>query len=793
MAAAAAAARAEQDAFRDLLQDICDLSLNEANAIVSQGYNTARKFRRIDKDSMKELFNSNVVLECMKVVRRQNLRALRAWLHDRDPRNIDLSEFTEDVLENQCDSLATEREVGGKGDSDKSQDKPFVWDGDIFKLGAWLERMYAWLGLKKNGRGVPLTWLAILRDSTPDGAGNPLEGAGFDEDPWTRKYRTSAPQNVKSWASNMDMSGPQYLADTQELYNHIVGRIKGEPLTVARSYLNDGHRALRALLRKYMNGEQRRLMARAARGRLPGLKYQNEKGQNGLRDHVAALAEIFRTLEAAGAPISEAEKVMHLTESITNEKLATGTVSHIVASKDLANDFTAACTHIITTAAHLKITGPRSGNREGGRRREIGGVDSGSGGDKSRKDLEKMAKGYIDGRKWNSLSRADRDIILKYRKDHNLGKGKGPRQPPNRNEEESDAETRSSKRRKKENAKMKRMVSTAVAEAVEQLQDPEQRVRFETQEDEGEEGLPASARFGRRARRQSAITSTNRRRIGDTRSIQSARYKESSDLSAVGRVESDSHADTVCAGAQFRKLSGTGVVCEVGGFGEGLGSFQDVEISTTCTAWDSPEGETYILVYGQSLFFGDALEVSLVPPNQLRSNGLVVDDVPKQFTKGRSLHGIYVPEKNLTIPFSLRGMMSYIPVRLPSEEEMERCQRIQMTSEEDWRPYSSSWAENEEGFSEIDPSDTFKSEPVEETTSLSVREVDQVTGRFQGFKRVVISAVAMTSLWTGRTAGSLWASQNPECYGVGPAQTGAHYREIFGVRVSGDYSPAMVP
>ena len=196
-----------------------------------------------------------------------------------------------------------------------------------------------------------------------------------------------------------------------------------------------------------MNGEQRRLMARAARGRLPGLKYQNEKGQNGLRDHVATLAEIFRTLEAAGAPISEAEKVMHLTESITNEKLATGTVSHIVASRDLANDFTAACTHIVTTAAHLKITGPRSGSREGGRRRDIGGVNSGGGGDKSRKDLEKMVKGYIDGRKWNSLSRADRDIILKYGKDHNLGKEKGTRESLNRSEEDSDGESRSSKRR----------------------------------------------------------------------------------------------------------------------------------------------------------------------------------------------------------------------------------------------------------------------------------------------------------------------------------------------------------
>ena len=82
MAAAAAAARAEQDAFRDFLRDACDLSLNEANAVVSQGYNTARKFRHIDKDSVEERFSTSVVLEGMKVARRQDLRALRAWLYD---------------------------------------------------------------------------------------------------------------------------------------------------------------------------------------------------------------------------------------------------------------------------------------------------------------------------------------------------------------------------------------------------------------------------------------------------------------------------------------------------------------------------------------------------------------------------------------------------------------------------------------------------------------------------------------------------------------------------------------
>ena len=140
--------------------------------------------------------------------------------------------------------------------------------------------------------------------------------------------------------------------------------------------------------------------------------------------------------------------------------------------------------------------------------------------------------------------------------------------------------------------------------------------------------------------------------------------------------------------------------------------------------------------------------------------------------------------------------MSYIPVRLPSEEEMKSCQRIQMTSEEEWRPYSTSWAENEEGVEEVDPSVPFKSEPVEETTSLNVREVDQVTGSFRGFRRIVMSAVAVASLWQelftawSRTLDPFTATER---YGVDHNHTSSHYREIFGVRVAGDYSPAVVP
>lgn len=127
------------------------------------------------------------------------------------------------------------------------------------------------------------------------------------------------------------------------------------------------------------------------------------------------------------------------------------------------------------------------------------------------------------------------------------------------------------------------------------------------------------------------------------------------------------------------KCSRTGIIYKVADFGKMMGKFDEAKISTCCTAYnDSKSKKTTILVYGQMLFFGTALKTSFCPPNQYRAAGLVVDDVPKQFSMGNSLHGIYFPDEGLTIPLRIWGIMSYIPICLPTEEEMGTCCRVRM-------------------------------------------------------------------------------------------------------------------
>ena len=107
----------------------------------------------------------------------------------------------------------------------------------------------------------------------------------------------------------------------------------------------------------------------------------------------------------------------------------------------------------------------------------------------------------------------------------------------------------------------------------------------------------------------------------------------------VGRTEVDSHADTCCAGHGWELWRHSGNVTDVSGFHDGMQALANIPIGDCITARTLPTGETVILVLNQSLFFGSALEISLLSSPQLRHNGCIVDDVPKH-QDSKSRHAI---------------------------------------------------------------------------------------------------------------------------------------------------------
>jgi hypothetical protein len=152
----------------------------------------------------------------------------------------------------------------------------------------------------------------------------------------------------------------------------------------------------------------------------------------------------------------------------------------------------------------------------------------------------------------------------------------------------------------------------------------------------------------------------------------------------VARNELDTRADTICAGANFMCIHPTGMTCSVQGFHQSFAPIPEIPVATVATAWDDPTtGQTFILIIHQALYFGKQLDHSLINPNQIRITGIPVCDDP--FDKHRSL-GIDLGDFN--IPFQTEGNTIYFESRVPTTDEMENCQYISLTDDDDWDPTS---------------------------------------------------------------------------------------------------------
>jgi Reverse transcriptase (RNA-dependent DNA polymerase) len=155
----------------------------------------------------------------------------------------------------------------------------------------------------------------------------------------------------------------------------------------------------------------------------------------------------------------------------------------------------------------------------------------------------------------------------------------------------------------------------------------------------------------------------------------------------------DSHADTCVAGPNTILIAEDGRVVNV--FSYSRDKTSNVPIATVATLWESPDGEKLILIIHEALYFGERLKTStLLTPNQLRANGLVVDDVPRQF-KADSTHSIFDPATGIRTPLSIKGQASGFVSHKPTLREWNDCRKVILTSERPWLPNSKAIADAE--------------------------------------------------------------------------------------------------
>ena len=139
-------------------------------------------------------------------------------------------------------------------------------------------------------------------------------------------------------------------------------------------------------------------------------------------------------------------------------------------------------------------------------------------------------------------------------------------------------------------------------------------------------------------------------------------------------------------GKNWALIELTDIECNVKGFSNELGVLNKIPVATVGTLWVNPEdGSTYILVMHEVLYFGDALEHSLINPNQIRMFlGDVVEDNP---LSNKPL-GISIDRQEMIIPFHTSGITIYWESTKPSPDDLDKYTWIILTDSEPWIPGS---------------------------------------------------------------------------------------------------------
>ena len=154
------------------------------------------------------------------------------------------------------------------------------------------------------------------------------------------------------------------------------------------------------------------------------------------------------------------------------------------------------------------------------------------------------------------------------------------------------------------------------------------------------------------------------------------------------RLGTDSHAEVTCYGRHARITHiHEGMQSNVAPFHDGYSPIKNVNFADACFAHDGPDGRVYILHHRYGLDFTQTMEDSILCTNQSRAHGLVVDDVPKRFDRtGTSSHSIQFPDDKVQLPLSLHNSISYLPVRYPTDEDMNEGLDVYLSDDFPWDP-----------------------------------------------------------------------------------------------------------
>ena len=152
-------------------------------------------------------------------------------------------------------------------------------------------------------------------------------------------------------------------------------------------------------------------------------------------------------------------------------------------------------------------------------------------------------------------------------------------------------------------------------------------------------------------------------------------------IGTIGKNEIDNHADTICAGPNWKLLELSGEFCSVTPFSSDYQPKANVPVARCATVYTCPDsGHSVLLVADQVLWFGADLHCSLLNPHQIRSYGHSLCDDP--WDSNRAL-GLDVGA--IFIPLLASGPNLFFESRVPNDWEMSNLPTIELTAPH-WDP-----------------------------------------------------------------------------------------------------------
>ena len=225
-------------------------------------------------------------------------------------------------------------------------------------------------------------------------------------------------------------------------------------------------------------------------------------------------------------------------------------------------------------------------------------------------------------------------------------------------------------------------------------------------------------------------------------------------------IELDSHADSPVVGKHATILRYTGKQVQVSGFTDKLGAGIKVNVVDAALVYDCEySGKSYLLIIRNALYVKE-MKASLIPPFMMRLAGIEINECPKFMARNPTIqhHSIYFPEDDIRIPLQIYGIISYIPVRKPTDEEIDTLPvQVELTPNvPEWQPHNEIYQQQEEAMTNFQGELKEKSATKFIVSSVVSRPLDPVALADD------VSSTPATKVYSIKTASGAKSSISPK-------------------------------